>query len=87
MVRAGDLERVARGLFSKPKTNRIIGPLSPDPREVVAAVERATGMHVIPSGAFALNALHLSTQVPAKPEFLTDWSEPDNLHSQPSDSS
>ena len=71
MVRAGELERVARGLFSKPKTSPIIGPLSPDPREVVAAVERATGMPVIPSGAFALNALHLSTQVPAKPEFLT----------------
>lgn len=70
MVRAGELERVARGLFSKPKTNRIIGRLSPDPREVVAAVERA-GMPVIPSGVYALNALHLSTQVPAKPEFLT----------------
>ncbi len=71
MARASEFERVARGLFSKAKTNRIIGPLSPDPREVVAAVERATGLPVIPSCAFALNALHLSTQVPAKPEFLT----------------
>ncbi len=69
--RAGELERVARGLFSKPRTNPIIGPVSPDPRDVIAAVERATGLPVIPSGAFALNALHLSTQVPAKPEFLT----------------
>ncbi len=36
--------------------------------DVVAAIARATGVPVLPSGAFALNALHLSTQVPAKPD-------------------
>ena len=71
MVRSGELERVSRGLFSLPKTNPLIGPLSPSPRDVVAAIERATGLPVLPSGAFALNALHLSTQVPARPEYLT----------------
>lgn len=71
MVRAGELERVGRGIFSKPKTNRIIGALAPAPADIIAAVERAIGLPAIPSGAFALNALHLSTQVPAKPEFLT----------------
>ena len=70
MVRAGELERVSRGIFSLPKMNRLIGPLSPSPRDVIAAIERATGLPVLPSGAFALNALHLSTQVPARPEFL-----------------
>lgn len=71
MVRAGELERVSRGIFSLPRTNRLIGPLSPPPRDVIAAIERATGLPVLPSGAFALNALHLSTQVPARPEYLT----------------
>jgi hypothetical protein len=71
MVRSGELERVSRGIFSLPRTNRLIGPLSPPPRDVIAAIERATGLPVLPSGAFALNALHLSTQVPARPEYLT----------------
>jgi hypothetical protein len=48
-----------------------LGLLSPDTRDIAAAVERSIGMPVIPSGAFALNSLHLSTQVPAKPEFIT----------------
>jgi hypothetical protein len=71
MVRSGELQRVSRGLFSRPKLHPQLGPLSPDTRDITDAVERSIGMPVIPSGAFALNALHLSTQVPAKPEFLT----------------
>lgn len=71
MVRCGELERVSRGLFGLPKTNPLIGPLSLPPRDVIAAIERTTGLPVLPSGAFALNALHLSTQVPARLEYLT----------------
>ncbi len=71
MVRSGELQRISRGLFSRPKIHPELGALSPDTRDIAAAVERSIGMPVIPSGAFALNALHLSTQVPAKPEFLT----------------
>jgi hypothetical protein len=71
MVRSGELQRVSRGLFSQPNVHPQLGDLSPDTRDITAAVERSVGVPVIPSGAFALNALHLSTQVPAKPEFMT----------------
>uniref|UniRef100_E6PIT2 Uncharacterized protein n=1 Tax=mine drainage metagenome TaxID=410659 RepID=E6PIT2_9ZZZZ len=71
MVRSGELQRISRGLFSRPKVHPQLGPLSPDTQDIAAAVERSIGMPVFPSGAFALNALHLSTQVPAKPEFMT----------------
>jgi predicted transcriptional regulator of viral defense system len=71
MVRSGELQRISRGLFSRPKIHRELGPLSPLSEDIAAAVERGIGMPVIPSGASALNALHLSEQVPAKLEFKT----------------
>ena len=71
MVRSGELQRVSRGLFSLPKIHSNLGPLPPAADDIAAAVERSIGVPVTPTGALALNALHLSTQVPAKPEFLT----------------
>jgi hypothetical protein len=71
MVRSGELERVSPGLFSRPKLHESLGPLAPLSEDIAAAVERSVGMPVIPSGALALNALHLSEQVPAKLEFKT----------------
>jgi predicted transcriptional regulator of viral defense system len=72
MARSGEIERVSRGIYSRPKISPLlVRPLAPDPHDVVAAIERSTGSPLIPSGAFALNALHLSTQVPARPEYFT----------------
>jgi hypothetical protein len=48
-----------------------LGPLPPAADDIAAAVERHIGVSVTPTGTLALNALHLSTQVPSKPEFLT----------------
>ena len=47
-------------------------PIGPDPDEIAAALGRQTGRRVLPSGAAAANRLGLSTQVPAKPVYLTD---------------
>lgn len=71
MVRSGELQRISRGLFSRPKAHPELGPLPPHTQDIAAAVERSIGMPVIPSGAFALNTLRLSEQVPARPEFIT----------------
>jgi hypothetical protein len=71
MVRIGELQRLSRGLFSQPKMHSDLGPLPPAADDIVAAVERSIGVPVTPTGALALNALRISTQVPAKPEFLT----------------
>ena len=71
MVRSGELQRVSRGLFSLPQMHSNLGSLPPGADDIAAAVERSLGVPVTPTGALALNALHLSTQVPARPEFLT----------------
>lgn len=71
MVRRGELQRISRGLFNLPKMHSTRGVLPPAADDIAAAVERSIGVAVTPTGALALNALHLSTQVRAKLEFLT----------------
>lgn len=60
-------------MYYIPKTNSTLGiELAPDMDAVANAIARKTGSRVVPSGAVAANRLGLSTQVPAKPVYLTD---------------
>ena len=73
LVRSGEIQRLGRGLYHYPRVNERLGiPIGPDPDEIAEALGRQTGSRVLPSGAAAANRLGLSTQVPAKPVYLTD---------------
>jgi hypothetical protein len=73
LVQADRVKRLARGLYYLPRTNLRLGiPLPPDTDAIADAIARQTGSRVAPSGAVAANRLGLSTQVPAKPVYLTD---------------
>lgn len=72
LVRAGQLRRLARGLYDFPKLHPKLGPLSPAPDDVAQALARETGSHLQIDGARAANALGLSTQVAAQSSWLTD---------------
>jgi hypothetical protein len=73
LVKGGAIERLGRGLYHYPQMNERLGiPLAPDLDEIADALGRQTGSRVVPSGAVAANRLGLSTQVPAKPVYLTD---------------
>ncbi len=73
LARAGEIQRLGRGLYHFPQMNERLGiPLSPDADEIAEALARQTGSRIAPSGAMAANRLGLSTQVPAKPVYLTD---------------
>ena len=73
LVRSGEIQRLGRGLYHYPRVNERLGiPIGPDPDEIAEALGRQTGSRVLPSGAVAANRLGLSTQVPAKPVYLTD---------------
>jgi hypothetical protein len=47
-------------------------PVAPDIDAIAEAIGRRTGSQLVPSGAVAANRLGLSTQVPAKPVYLSD---------------
>ena len=65
------IRRISRGLYDAPRTSAKLGRLSPDPDTVAQALARASGGRLQVAGARAANALGLSTQVPAKTEYLT----------------
>lgn len=73
LVRQSVLRRLGRGLYYSPRRNDSLGvDVPPDLDEIADAVGRQTGSRIVPSGAVAANRLGLSTQVPAKPVYLTD---------------
>lgn len=72
LVKKGTLRRVDRGVYVLPKMSRFLGELSPDPVEVAQALARKGAQRLIPAGAHAANMLGLTTQVPARIEYLTD---------------
>lgn len=71
MVRAGEITRLARGLFVRPEVNRFIGKVMPDTTRVLEVLAKARGEIIQPHGAEAARRLQLSTQVPTRPVFLT----------------
>jgi hypothetical protein len=72
LTKSGKLRRIARGLYEYPRTDPILGELSPDLDKVATAMAGREGSRLLPTGAYAANLLHLSKQVPMKVVYLTD---------------
>ena len=73
LTKRGDLNRVGRGLYHRPRMNQNLGiAVPPDADKVAVALGRQTGSRVVPSSAVAANRLGLSTQIPAKHVYFTD---------------
>jgi len=73
LARTDTVQRIGRGLYAYPRINKRLGiAIPPDVDEIADAIARQTGSRIAPSGATAANRLGLSTQVPAKPVYLTD---------------
>lgn len=72
LVDKAELKRVSRGIYSRPKTSKLIGEIIPSKEEVAKAIAKRDKARIIPAGSYALNVLGLSTQVPVNAVFLTD---------------
>jgi hypothetical protein len=69
------IRHLARGLYDCPKTHPKLGLLSPSPDAVARAISESDATRLQPSGAYAVNLLGLSPQVPAQIVYLTDGTE------------
>ncbi len=72
---AGTIRRLAFGLYDYPKKHPKLGLLSPSPDAIARAISEKDDSRLQPSGAYAVNLLGLSQQVPAKIVYLTDGAE------------
>jgi hypothetical protein len=71
LAKKGLIRRIDKGIYDFPKVIHNIGMLSPSSDDIASVLVRKTGDKVFPSGAAAANLLGLSTQVPARPTYLT----------------
>ena len=74
LVGEGAIQRLARGVFVRPRTSRFVGTVAPDIHEVVEIIARSNGETIQIHGAEAARRFRLSTQVPAAPVFHTSAS-------------
>jgi hypothetical protein len=72
LVQSGHLERVARGIYMRPKFSRYTGRrLIPSPLAIMSIVTKANGETIQIHGAEAVRRLGLSTQMQVVPTFYT----------------
>ncbi len=74
----GKIRRILPGIYDKPMYSKILNQeVSPDMNAVAEAIARKNNWSIIPSGNVALNLLGISTQVPAKWEYLSSGDSKD----------
>ena len=69
---AGDIRRLARGLYDYPQKHPTLGDIPANYERIALALAGRDNLKIQPSGAYAANLLSLTEQVPAKIVFLTD---------------
>jgi hypothetical protein len=73
LAQAQDIRRITRGLYDKPRLNKLTGKTTnPDPRAVVDALARRDQARILVDGITAANDLGLSDAVPARIVVHTD---------------
>lgn len=71
MERAGQIRRVSRGVYIRPKMNRFVGEVAPEPYQVAKAIAQTTGASLLVHGAEAARQFGLSTQMPTQAVYYT----------------
>lgn len=71
----GILERLAQGIYLKPKKDPLLGSIYPTTEEIAKQIAQRDKARIAPTGVFALYLLGLTTQVPLKAVYLSDGSQ------------
>lgn|SRR5665647_1212188 len=72
LVKEGKIERLAHGIYMLAKYHPDMGKLQPSLDEIAKAIANREHIRIRPSGAYALNKLGLSNQIPTKLVYITD---------------
>jgi hypothetical protein len=73
LTESGELNRIMRGVFAKPRYSELLNTnVPPKSDDIARAIARNYGWTVVPCGDAALNMLGLSTQIPAVWLYVSD---------------
>lgn len=77
LCKEGLIIRVAQGIYCYPEIEEKLGlgVLQPSFEQIAESMAKRDHARIVPTGAYALNALGLSTQVPMNYVYLTDGSK------------
>ncbi|WHT40246.1 DUF6088 family protein [Myroides sp. mNGS23_01] len=68
------IERLAAGIYVKPKRDTVLGTIYPSVEEIAKEVAKRDKIRIAPTGIMAQYLLGLTTQIPLKAVYLTDGS-------------
>jgi hypothetical protein len=71
LVESKQVERMAQGIYVKPKKDKVLGKILPSMEELAESLAKKEHINIKPTGQYALNKVGLSTQVPTKLVFLS----------------
>ena len=71
----GVVERLAQGIYLKPKKDPFLGTLYPTIEVIAKQIAQRDKVRIAPTGVLALYLLGLTTQVPLKAIYLSDGSQ------------
>ena len=74
LVKSGELERVAQGIYVRPVIDDHIGKVLPSIEEIAVAIAKRDRATIVPTGSYAMYKLGLTTQVPLNIVFYSDTS-------------
>lgn len=75
LEKEGVLERIAQGIYLKPKKDSLLGKIYPTTEEIAREIAKRDKSRIAPTGVLALFLLGLTTQIPLKAVYLTDGSQ------------
>lgn len=74
LVKAKQIKRLSRGIYTKPKHNDLVGEELPTTEKIAKAIAKRDKARILPTGSYAMYMLGLTTQIPLKLVYLTDGS-------------
>lgn len=74
LVDSEEIVRVAKGIYTRPATDKILGKVLPNIDEIAKAIAKRDRARIVPTGSYALYKLGLTTQVPLNVVYYTDAS-------------
>ena len=74
LVAAGELQRVATGIYVRPVKDKIIGAVLPSVDTIAIAIAKRDKARIVPTGSYAMYKLGLTTQVPMNIVYYTSAS-------------
>ncbi len=74
LVKSGEIHRVAKGIYVRPISDRILGSILPNIDEIAIAIAKRDKARISPTGSYALYKLGFTTQVPLNIVYYTDAS-------------